>query len=66
MYTNALLGQGRNNTRGIVYGAREAHNLTGWVRLPVPQHKNKKTHESGFFYFYVVNTCELLGKAKRI
>jgi len=20
-----------------VYGAREAHNLTGWVRLPVPQ-----------------------------
>ena len=24
-------------SRGIVYGAREAHNLAGWVRLPVPQ-----------------------------
>ena len=24
-------------TRGVVYGAREAHNLTGWVQLPAPQ-----------------------------
>ena len=25
--------------RGVVYGAREAHNLTGWVQLPAPQQR---------------------------
>lgn len=24
-------------TRGVVYGAHEAHNLIGWVQLPAPQ-----------------------------
>ena len=32
-----------SSSRGIVYGAREAHNLTGQVQLLVPQHSKKET-----------------------
>ena len=32
----------KKNTRGVVYGAREAHNLTGRVRLPAPQQSTKE------------------------
>ena len=37
-------------TRGVVYGAREAHNLTGWVQLLAPQHFYKKTTLIEWFF----------------
>jgi len=34
---------------GVVYSAREAHNLTGWAQLPAPQQIKNPSEMADFF-----------------
>ncbi len=38
---------------GVVYSAREAHNLTGWAQLPTPQHDINQNQTAQFYHRFV-------------